>query len=304
LSVDRTLYRVDDDGADPGTRFRLLRIAQLALRSYNIALEASPFDLNLYLQSLDPELRGPAIEGVAMGLFLRDGLRPGGRCVRAFLEGPYAHYALFTHVGCGLMMAKLRRPVAPYLRVVSDPMVPMVIDGYGFGRAVFNRRLLSSELPELPSRLSDAERRIFDKGVGRALVFKLCGRIASVDEVIGKLPVERQPDIWQGVGTAIAYNAGYEEGTSALRARVSDAAWSHMAAGACMASWCRVVCDNQTEATNFAAEELVGQDIETQLAVVSSQVPDTASSTPEQWVLWWDQVSEALEPMRPGTPAT
>jgi hypothetical protein len=299
LSVDRLLSRVDDHGADPGTRFRLLRTAQLVLRSYNVSLEASPFDVELYLQSLAPELRGLAIEGVAMALHLRDGLRPGQRRIRAFLEGPYARYAPFTHVGCGLMMAKLRRPVAPYLRVFSDLSSLMVIDGYGFGRTVFERQLRSSEVPEPPRQLSDAERRIFDNGVGRALVFKLCGKIPAIEDAIRKIPGERQRDVWQGVGVAIAYNVGHEEATSALRERAPHSALLRIAAGACKASWARAECGNRTEETDFAAERLVGQAVETQLAVVQYHAPVAASGSPEQWLAWWEKVGNTFESMTP-----
>ena len=61
-----------------------------------------------------------------------------------------------------MMLAKLYRAVAPYLRVFSERSSPMVLDGYGFGRVGFQRWLRPSECPEPPRQSTDVECRIFD----------------------------------------------------------------------------------------------------------------------------------------------
>jgi len=112
LPIERLLTKVEDPAADPGMRFRLMRAIQVGMRSYNVALESSFAGLGLHLQSLAPELRGIGVEGATMALFLLDRVRVGQRRLRPFLDGPYAPYRVFTHAGCGMVLAQFRRPVA------------------------------------------------------------------------------------------------------------------------------------------------------------------------------------------------
>jgi hypothetical protein len=293
MSVDRLLSQADDHGADPGMRFRLLRAAQVGLRSYNIGMEASLADLGLYLQSLAPELRGIAVEGITMALFFRDRLRPAQRLMRTFL-GPYAPYTVFAHVGCGLMLARFRRPVSPYWGVFSDLSSSMVLSGYGFGRTVFGWKSRSFEVPEPPRGWSSAERRIFDHGVGRAMAVKLFGRMSVIEDAIRKMPSDRQRDVWQGVGSAIAYNVSQREASRVLLELACDSALPHLALGACMASWVRAEAGNRSEETDLAAVRLAGQDVERQLALVRAHAPAATSVLPEQWLAWWDKVGQAF----------
>ena len=120
------------EAADPETRMRLTRVAQIVWQAYNVALEGSPFEVELFLRSLDPDLHGFASEGVAVAYLTRDRLRPDGPNLGHFLAGPSRRFAVYIHAGSGMCLGRARKTVAAYLDHFSEFAAPMVIDGFGF----------------------------------------------------------------------------------------------------------------------------------------------------------------------------
>ena len=124
-------------GFPPGTeraRRRLEAIGRTFVDGYHAALlDDAPERLARRLAAVDPERRGFAFEGAAMGLSLRDYLTPWRRDRwRRFLAGPGSAHAYMVHVGVGWTLARLRRSVLPALRRYDPLLRWLVVDGYGF----------------------------------------------------------------------------------------------------------------------------------------------------------------------------
>lgn len=71
-------------------------------------MEENADDLAVRLSSIEPEVRGFAFEGAAMGLALLDHLTPWRRDrFERFLSGPGDRHAYMVHVGAGWVFARL-----------------------------------------------------------------------------------------------------------------------------------------------------------------------------------------------------
>lgn len=172
-------------------------------------------DIAARLETVPWEYRGFAYEGAAMALTILDGMLPvGGKRLDRFVTGPAAHQVYTAHVGAGWAMARLPRVLQSRVQP-RDPLLRwLALDGYGFHEAYFRTPLVvaGQRPPRLPlgwrTRARDAT-HVVDQGIGRALWF-VCG--ADTDrlaETIAGFALERQPDLWSGVGLAAAY-AGYQ----------------------------------------------------------------------------------------------
>jgi enediyne biosynthesis protein E3 len=204
-SFARRGFRANEDEA----RRRLEQIGVTFLSGYHAALEETGLvPLAHRLATVEAELRGFAFEGAAMGLALLDCFTPWRRNRwRTFTNDLAKPHLYMMHVGLGWTLARLRRSVTSHLAQLDPLLGWLVVDGYGFHEGYF-RWPRYIERQELPSRLNNYERRVFDQGLGRSLWFVKGASVAAITKTINKFPPTRRDDLWSGVGLACAYAGG------------------------------------------------------------------------------------------------
>jgi hypothetical protein len=237
----------------------LEQIGRTFLRGYHAALdECRPQELAIRLAVVDPEFRGFAYEGAAMGLSLLDLLNPWRRDrLHVFLAGAGSAHAYMVHVGVGWALARLRRRVERPLERLDSLLRWLAIDGYGFHEGYFHWQRYIEERAT-PGRLSGYALRAFDQGLGRSLWF-VCGTdVARIRAAIAALAPSRHPDLWSGVGLACAYAGGVDRvAIEALRAAAGTYR-PHLAQGAAFAAKARQRADNPAGHTEVACGVLCG----------------------------------------------
>jgi enediyne biosynthesis protein E3 len=202
LDFERRGFR----GSDPKMRARLEQIGWAFASGYHAALEDDDLKtLFAALNSVELDLQGFAYEGAAMGLALRDFLTPWRRDrVGSFLRGTGGAHAYMVHVGAGWLLARIPGRISPRLARFDPLLRWLVVDGYGFHEGFFRWQRYIEGQPA-PARLGGYARRAFDQGFGRCLWFIDGGEVARIPQTIAAFSLERQRDLWSGVGLAATY---------------------------------------------------------------------------------------------------
>ena len=225
----------------------------------NLALEhGTPELVGPQLNTIEPEYRGFAFEGAAMGFALLDRLTPWRRDrVGRFLRGAGNAHAYMVHVGIGWVWARLPVNIRR-ARAQLDPVLGwLAFDGWGFHEGFFHwSKYIGGKLR--PKRLTGYELRAFDQGLGRSFWFVNGGNVELIAPSISNFAVERQPDLWSGIGLAATY-AGILDAPAlrALRERAGQHG-RHLAQGAAFAAKARQRAGNLTGYTDLATGILCG----------------------------------------------
>jgi len=269
-----------DTGAVKQTH--LEQIGRAFVAGYTLAIGEDDLDrLATALLSVEPrDLDGFRFEGAAMALHLRDALSPVRRDRwRRFLRHNGDHYAHLLHVGPGWALARLRRPVARFLRR-TDPLLGwLAVDGYGFHQGYFqpDRYLIA------PFRLAPFPgyaRRVFDQGLGRSLWFY---GGADVDRIVGRVagfPPDRQDDLWSGLGLAATYAGGCDPAELDVLARTAGRSRGHLLQGVVFGATARHRAGNVPAHTTAACHALVGMDAERAAELAEAAQVAAATATP------------------------
>lgn len=263
-------------------------VAQTLVDSFYATVDSSRHDkLVPRLDAVAPELRGIAYEGAGMGLMLLDSLLPGRSRLARFLHGPGARYRGLVAIGAGLVLPRVPVPTRRFL-ARQDPFLRwLVMDGYGFHDGFFRWRQ-SIEAQQRPKAVRGYGRRAYDQGIGRSLWFATGANIDRITGTLVKFPLERQRDLWSGIGLACAYAAGVLDRNAI--ATLADAAGpflSHMAVGAAVASTFRAQSGMPAPHTDLACAQLWNASAEDVAAIArdASRRPDGPRLLPTygQW---------------------
>lgn len=276
------------EGGDARIRQRIEQIGATFVEGYHAALlDDAPFRLAERLNQFEPELRGFAFEGAAMGLVIADFVHPFRPShFQAFLEGPGADHAYMLHVGAGWAFARL--PIR--LENAASKMDPLLrwlaIDGYGFHQGYFHwQRFIGQQ--EAPKNLSQYGCCAFDQGLGRSLWFVKAADPDRITAAIAAFTPSRRPYLWSGVGLACAYAGGVERPVlEALREACGDFL-PQLAQGAAFAAKARLRAGNLAGHTGLACEIVCGLSAESAAGITDSALEglSDAGETPayEVW---------------------
>jgi hypothetical protein len=259
---ETTFARRGFRAASPSVRDRLEKVGQIFVQGYHAALdENEPAALSNYLNIVEPEFRGFAFEGAAMGLALLDHLTPWNKNrLQSFLNGSGKNHAYMIHVGVGWALARLawlRRNVEKPLANLDPLLRWLVIDGYGFHEGYFHWRKYLKGEPH-PHQLKGYASRAFDQGLGRSLWFVDGADVNQIPITIGGFPEGRRADLWSGVGLACAYAGGAERAEMESLKSSARAYHSHLAQGAAFAAKARQRACNETAHTEMACQIFCG----------------------------------------------
>jgi enediyne biosynthesis protein E3 len=256
-------------------RQRLEQIGITFLSGYHAALEETGFiPLARRLERVEVDLRGFAFEGAAMGLALLDCFTPWRKDRwRTFTYGLAQPHIYMMHVGLGWALARLRRPVTPYLAQLDPLLGWLVVDGYGFHEGYFGwPRYIAQRA--IHTRLDGYERRVFDQGLGRSLWFVKGADVAAVASAINAFPAARCHDLWSGAGLACAYAGGC--GKAAIES-LRAAAKEHLPAlaqGVAFAAKTRQRAANLNPHTETACRLICGRSAEEVAAITDAALED------------------------------
>ena len=244
---------------DVHARTRLERVGETFIHGYTASLDdAGTQALAEVLAQVDPEMRGFAFEGAAMGLALLDltSLWRHDR-VDGFLTGPARQHPYMTHVGIGWALARLRKRLRGYFRRLDPLLRWLSVDGYGFHEGYFHPAQ-AIRAGRIPGRLKGYARRAFDQGLGRSLWFVLGADIERIATTIKHLDQRRHGDLYSGVGLAATYAAGGPGGGLETLLATAGPHLGALAQGAAFAAKTRERAGNPAEHTELACRALCG----------------------------------------------
>ncbi|HZB84574.1 MAG TPA: DUF1702 family protein [Rubrobacteraceae bacterium] len=171
ISLDETTFkRRGFRSNDAGMQQRLERVGRVFLLGYHAALSCDKLEeLVLQLEEVEPEFRGFAFEGAAMGLALLDRFSPWRKNrLRALLDGPGKPHPYMVHVGAGWALARLGGRVERSLARLDPLLSWLAVDGYGFHEGYFHWRRYVKGYANADNKLSNYGRRVFDQGLVEA----------------------------------------------------------------------------------------------------------------------------------------
>lgn len=193
-------------------------------------------DLALYLQKKDPEFRSIAYESASMAIAIRD-LETGKTLDKwlYFARNPGKIHMAQVCVGLGWAIAKLGLDFLPVVKKINTMHYHRIADGCGYYDGSFRKKKTVLN-QQVPGYIPGAAHAWYDQGVGRSLWYTGKGDVRVLINRIAAFPANRQPDLWRGAGTAIAYVGGSEERTLRLLFDKAASNSRQLAMGAALAA--------------------------------------------------------------------
>ena len=236
----------------------LSKIFRTVIQSFLTTLEDGRLEkLIPILNATEPEVRGFAYEGAALGLVALDSLLPWKKRFQALVAGPGSPYVYPAYVGAGVALARLGKQPEHYLSGLDPVLSWLVVDGSGFRGALFSRPKYI-EARELPEHLSPYARRVFDQGMGRGIWFFTSANRERIVATIASFSSNRQADMWGGVGFACAYAGGMEREDIERLQEEAGPYRLQLARGAAIGAKGRQRGGNMAPHTELACEVLCG----------------------------------------------
>lgn len=282
---------------DHTIRVHLQHLGEVFIAAFNRALCADdPVETRHVLEVVDPDLRGFAAEGAAMGCAIADAVMLGGNRLGAWVDGTAGEFTYLTHVGAGWALARVpwrRRPILGCL----DPVHRwLAFDGLGFHDAYFFSRRVAAGWRRLRTGYAV---QTYDQGVGRAIWFIAGGSVARAIDVVRRFSSGRHADLWSGLGLALAYAGGADPAGLRLAVQAAGGARPWLAQGAAFAAEARARANHVPAYTHEAVKILSGRDTGEALHLVrqvrASLSPVESGDTP-RYELWRRGVQHALGP--------
>ncbi|MDM8557976.1 DUF1702 family protein [Candidatus Parabeggiatoa sp. HSG14] len=237
------------------TREQLEKIGETFVFGYHAALLDDNIEsLSKQLDTLPNEMRGFGYEGAAMAMTLLDFLSPLNRSrFKRFVQGAGARHIYMVHVGAGWAWARLHRNINKALKTLDPLLGWLAVDGYGFHEGYFHWQKTVTQ-GVIPSRISGYARHVFDQGLGRSLWFVKGADVEAIAQTINGFSIERQTDLWSGIGLAVTYAGGVEEITLKRLAELGKDFRLQLAQGSAFAAKARERANNLTPHTHKASQ--------------------------------------------------
>ena len=290
FDLKRVRYeRLGFHSGEPDTKEHLQRVVDAFIHAFNVSLlhGRDPKRITYLLDMLEPNLRGFAHEGAAMGLALTDMFRLKRHS--RFL--PFAHetapqHGYMAYIGAGMALAATHRRPNRYWADLDPFTRWLVWDGFGFHHAFFKtqRALRQHQVPPFITGLALRE---FDAGMGRAIWFVECGNSMRIQETIERFPDSRRPDLWAGVGLATVYACGVEVAVIQDVFHRSGAHADAFAQGAVLACHARHRAENPVPAIDKAAKIIWGVDSITLHELAEESIEATRTGETEEEPQWF-----------------
>jgi enediyne biosynthesis protein E3 len=213
--------------------------------------------------SFSPAFVGFAYEGAGLYFGLTDLLIPKiGSRLSVFTHSVAPHHDYIATVGAGFAVARAPLGLWRFERYqrTLDPMSAWCLaDGYGFHQGFFHWKSFIEGRQAVPESFDLQNRRLFDAGVGRSMWWVFGADPASVVSAIARFPPDRQPEMWVGIGTALAYAGGGPPAAPSLLLNSSGAYRCDFLSGIFLAAHMRRKGGNPAEWTESVCLELLAR---------------------------------------------
>lgn len=230
--VEASFARHGFPGQTSPGRQHLEQVIATFISGFNLALEwPDAAELATQLDASYPlPFLGFAYEGVGLWMAIGDLCLPWqpGR-LASFTKHVAPRHAFIATVGAGFAVARVPfglRRLESYQAQLDPFTAWCVADGVGFCDGFFHWRKYRSGRQPAPAFLHAQNRALFDAGVGRALWWVYGAQPDSIADAIARFEPQRQPEMWTGIGTALAYAGGHQPGAER---RLLDRAERHRA---------------------------------------------------------------------------
>ena len=243
-------------GGSPGVRRRLDRVGKCVVHGYNLGLEiADPERLAFLLDLIEPEMRGFAYEGGAMGLATVDLWSPRGGRFDRYVQGVAAPHTYMSYIGAGGAAAVFSRSHKELMAKLDPFLAWLVLDGLGFFHA-FLKTDRTVRRRRLPASIEGHAVGPYHAGVGRSLWFVEGGDPRQLHDTIHTFPDAVHGELWAGVGLACAYAGGTDAATLSTLRRLAEPFEAQLARGAVLAAHTRHVAGNPAPQVALATDVL------------------------------------------------
>jgi hypothetical protein len=235
-----------------------------------------------------------------MAAAVRDGLLLGREGSWLAVLRSFPGFVYLVYVGFGWAVSVL--PLPRWRRIwegTDHVLIPLAFDGLGFQRGFFHTGQFVKGGKALRHWCAPL-RRTFDCGIGRSLWFSCCAQPRRIQETIAQFPLERQADLWSGVGLACVYAGEVDKSGLGELCDTSGPELASVKQGAAFAAEARWRGENPTEYTEVACRELCGMSVESAAEVCRRNKPAFRSrigdwkAAGESYQLWRDLVREEL----------
>ena len=166
-----------------------------------------------YLENIDSSFQSIGYESASMAIALKD-LEQKQELDDwlLFANGPAIAHKSQVYVGLGWAIAKLNLPFLHVTRKIDPRLYHRVIDGCGYYDGSFRQRqTLLQQTP--PAYIPRGALTIYYQGVGRSLWYTCNADLNNIFNKIGSFPETLHPNLWRGIGIAVAYVGGCNEDT-------------------------------------------------------------------------------------------
>ncbi|NQW05152.1 MAG: DUF1702 family protein [Acidobacteria bacterium] len=273
-------------------RTHLESVIRTFVTGYNLALEVNDAgNLTRRLETSCPApFLGFAYEGVGLRYALSDLLRPWSISQLAwFTKSVAPRYDFIAMVGAGFAVARV--PLARHrLRSFQDRLDPMtawcVADGYGFHQGFFHWRRFRSGRRAAPRSLAPQNRALFDAGVGRSFWWVWGAEPDAIAAAIRRFDADRHPEMWTGIGTAIAYAGGGPADAASRLFELSGRCQADLLVGIALAAHMRHKGGSAAQWTHAVCADLLHASVEDVSRLVETELSGYLES--------WDGVERSL----------
>jgi hypothetical protein len=280
-------------GSASKSREHLESVIRTFIEGYNMAVDES--DAVRLAHRLDSSFSsafvGFAYEGVGLYFGLIDLLVPRANSrLNAFTHSAGERHDFIASVGAGFAVARVPfglRRLKSYQATI-DPMTAWCLaDGYGFHEGFFHWKRFIEARQSPPESLNLQNRRLFDAGVGRAMWWVYGADAASIARAISRFEAARQPEMWAGIGTALAYAGGESPGAASFLQELAGDYQFDLLSGIPFAAHMRAKGGNPAEWTDRVCAELlemsVAETSEIILTELSTYLDTWQGSEAEKW---------------------
>jgi enediyne biosynthesis protein E3 len=299
-------------GQGSSSRRHLESVIHAFIEGYNLAVGTPDgFQLAGRLDaSFPPSFAGFAYEGAGLYFGLADLIVPRSESrLKAFTSSAAQRHDYIVTVGAGFAIARtplgLRR-LESYQQTLDPMNAWCVADGYGFHEGFFHWKRFVDGRREAPETLTLQNRRLFDAGVGRAMWWVYGADPSMITAAISRFDGSRRPEMWAGIGTALAYAGGGPPGATSLLAELAGEYRYDLLSGIPFAAHMRHRGGNPAEWTDEVCSDLlnlsVAETSEMIVAELTTYLDSWQGTEREKWngcyVALRDRVKRRLENVR------
>jgi Protein of unknown function (DUF1702) len=271
-------------GCNSPSRGHLEKVIETFIAGYNLSLgEAQMSRLAQRLDSsFSPEFVGFAYEGAGLYFGLIDLLLPRSESrLASFTRAAAQPFDFITMVGAGFAVARVPlglRRLEAYQGTLDPRTAWCLADGYGFHQGFFHWKRFIEERRSAPASLNPQNRALFDAGVGRSMWWVFGADPASIAAAISRFDGARRPEMWAGIGTALAYASGEAPAASAALLNLSGIYRFDFLSGIPLAAHMRDKGLNAAEWTEAACSQFLDLSVAEASDLVVAELTDFLES--------------------------